>query len=105
MSDESLGLAFSSQRRGHAVRLVVEAVGKNSAKSRISPSRNSRECNSTPLVEQLPTTARGAIAYRLLRFFLQQAHAPQPVEVARVTGRDLAQEAAVDLVDDLQMPR
>ena len=107
ISADSLGLALSSQRRGVTpLVLLLKRSGKKSAKSCIKP------------VLEKPGVQRGHAVgrataddsqmrhpHRLLRLLLNQAHPAQAIEITGIARRHLAQEAAVDLVDDLQVPR
>ena len=103
----SAGFASSSQRRGVTpLVLLLKRSGNISAKSLTVVVRSSSEwIAATPLVLCEPTMARFAMRTCLRRAFLDQAHARDAALVAGEADPDGIEQAAVDLVDDLQVAR
>ena len=100
-----IGLAQPAAR-GHAVGLVVELLRPELGE--VAQHALAQQ----PGVQRGDAVGRAAAddaevghPHRLLRLLLDDAHPLEPVEVAGEPGRHLAQEAAVDFVDDLQVPR
>src|SRR3954471_24969888 len=103
---ESAGLAISSQRRGVTpLVLLLKRSGNISAKSLTVVARSNCEwMAATPLVLCEPTIARLAIR-TLFGPLFDQAHARDAGLVVGIAAPDVVQETAVDLEDDLELPR
>ena len=103
----SAGFASSSQRRGVTpLVLLLKRSGNISARSLTVVVRSSSEwIAATPLVLCEPTMARLAMRTLSLGPLLDQAHARDAALVAGKAASDVVEEAAVDLVDDLEMAR
>ena len=101
------GLASKSQRRGVTpLVLLLNRSGKISARSETTVVRSSREwISATPLVLWRADDRQVGHADALFRAFGDQADAREAARVAGEAGSDVVQEAAVDLVDDLEQPR
>ena len=107
ISRDRAGLASSSQRRGVTpLVLLLNRSGNISAKSRSTRVRSRSEwIAATPLVLCVPTTARWAM--RTLRAgpsSIRLMRCTRAV-VAGIAAAHVVEEAAIDLVDDLQVPR
>ena len=107
ISRASSGLACTSQRRGVTPFVLLL---KRSGQSAIEVGSQRRLDEPAvqrghPVDGMAADDAQVRHAHLLQRTFLDKRHPSQAVLVARPDGGNMRQESAIDLVDDLQMPR
>ena len=101
------GLLRATKRRGVTPLVTLQNFsGQSSAKSRSTVCFSSSECScATPLIVWLPTHREIRHAHVARPAFVDEREPREPRVVAGECGAHFVEEAAIDLVDDLEMPR